>query len=465
MKKMILKCIPSGKKVVFAVAAVASLNVYAQTSFVTTTGGGAAAVTNINGTVNTTTVKASNVNATNVSAANISTTGFGQVSTTTLNAPLVNSSIVSLTGGNGTGLYVGGTTAQNSSTVINSATGVTTNALTVQSNQVTTTINALGVNTSAVVLDDGGGAVTTVTATGTTLVDASGNKTQITAGNINMATINGEAVVTKDVVDGAVGSLAKGQVQTNANNIAQLQTTQAAQGQAITDLSKTVKNVAVAANQLSVVNGVATIKDATSLSFDNGTSVNGAVTGTQLSNTALKVGTNAIVIESADELNAVTRVKSGIDRITSDGRSNDGALHIGGQAVGVDPATGAQYSGAPSKVIVDNVLYSQNATSGKSEAVLTTSDLNPVKQQISNLGSQIQANRMEAVKGIAGVAAMASLSNPLPGQNFYVGVGVGTYAGQQAIAIGASARITQNVVAKMSYSSQGTAGASVGFGW
>lgn len=265
----------------------------------------------------------------------------------------------------------------------------------------------------------------------------------------------------------ATANTALANTATQAGQIATMQTTQSAQGQAITDLSKTVSKVSDAANQVSVTNGVATIKNATSLSFDNGTSVNGTVSGTQLSATALKVGTAAVIIESADAINAATGVKSGVDRITSDGNptGTDHTLHIGGAAVGVDPATGKQYASAPSAVVVDNVLFSQNATSGKSEAVLTTSDLNPIKQQISNLGSQVQANRLEATRGISGVAAMASLSNPLPGQNFYVGVGVGTYAGQQSIAIGVSARINQNVVAKVGYSSAGTAGASVGFGW
>ncbi|HWR01730.1 MAG TPA: YadA C-terminal domain-containing protein, partial [Chlorobaculum sp.] len=67
-----------------------------------------------------------------------------------------------------------------------------------------------------------------------------------------------------------------------------------------------------------------------------------------------------------------------------------------------------------------------------------------------------QLNRVskKAYSGIAQVAAMATIPAPMPGHQYSIGMGAGTYGGQQAFAIGGKAIVTDNV----------TLGASFGVG-
>lgn len=68
---------------------------------------------------------------------------------------------------------------------------------------------------------------------------------------------------------------------------------------------------------------------------------------------------------------------------------------------------------------------------------------------------QLNTLSKKAFSGIAQIAAMTAIPAPTPGRHYSIGVGVGTYGGEQAIALGTKASVTDNIMF----------GASVGAGF
>ncbi len=87
----------------------------------------------------------------------------------------------------------------------------------------------------------------------------------------------------------------------------------------------------------------------------------------------------------------------------------------------------------------------------------------------AKLKSQVDDNRKRASAGISGVAAMANIPQVTNTQNFSVGAGVGTADSESALAVGFSARATENTIVKASVSDDSqhnfVAGAGVSYGW
>ena len=83
-----------------------------------------------------------------------------------------------------------------------------------------------------------------------------------------------------------------------------------------------------------------------------------------------------------------------------------------------------------------------------------------------NIG-QLGDARRELARGIAGSSALAGIPQVDPSKTFSLGAGLGTYSGESAIAIGISARYTNNMIAKAAISSTsgGKAVGSAGFGF
>ncbi|HCI6749283.1 TPA: YadA-like family protein, partial [Klebsiella variicola subsp. variicola] len=90
-------------------------------------------------------------------------------------------------------------------------------------------------------------------------------------------------------------------------------------------------------------------------------------------------------------------------------------------------------------------------------------------QRFGALKNQVEQNRKEASAGIAGVAAMANIPQVSQGAQMSVGAGAGTFNGEQAVAVGASARLGTSVVTKFSVSTDTqhnfAAGAGVSYEW
>ena len=72
--------------------------------------------------------------------------------------------------------------------------------------------------------------------------------------------------------------------------------------------------------------------------------------------------------------------------------------------------------------------------------------------KFNDLKNTVDNNRKHASAGIAGVAAMANIPQVSQGATFSMGAGAGTYDGEQGLAVGASARIGQQVVTKLTVS-------------
>lgn len=85
-------------------------------------------------------------------------------------------------------------------------------------------------------------------------------------------------------------------------------------------------------------------------------------------------------------------------------------------------------------------------------------------QRFGSLKNQVERNKKDADAGVAGVAAMASIPQLTEYQTFNIGAGVGSRHDQQALAVGFSARASQNVVIKVSAASDSNSGWTVGAG-
>lgn len=95
-------------------------------------------------------------------------------------------------------------------------------------------------------------------------------------------------------------------------------------------------------------------------------------------------------------------------------------------------------------------------------------EIQKLNKNFSDLKNTVDANRKRAAAGIAGVAAMANIPEVNSHQTFSLGVGVGGFDGQQAVAVGASARINNNVTVKASIAANNEEvvwGAGTTIGW
>ena len=122
-----------------------------------------------------------------------------------------------------------------------------------------------------------------------------------------------------------------------------------------------------------------------------------------------------------------------------------------------------QASAATNKRVADNTAAIANHESRITSLEQRTS------KGFSDLKRQIDDNKKEANAGIAGVAAMANIPQVTANQDFSVGAGVGFRGDEQALAVGFSARASQNVVVKASVAGDTqqswTVGAGVSYGW
>lgn len=90
-------------------------------------------------------------------------------------------------------------------------------------------------------------------------------------------------------------------------------------------------------------------------------------------------------------------------------------------------------------------------------------------KRFSDMDKRIGENRKVASAGIAGAGAMANIPQVSQNSTFSVGAGVGGYDSEQAVAVGFSARVNNNIVTKMSVSTNTQSevlwGAGVGMEW
>ena len=124
-------------------------------------------------------------------------------------------------------------------------------------------------------------------------------------------------------------------------------------------------------------------------------------------------------------------------------------------------------AGPDGRVVVNNNPLDDNLTTqgyvDKQVGGVNTR-VDGLQTQVNALGSRINEVERNANAGIAGVAAMSQIQ-VAPGKDFAVGAGVGTYRGQSAVAIGAAARLNENLHVRAGFSSTGVVAAGATYSW
>lgn len=90
-------------------------------------------------------------------------------------------------------------------------------------------------------------------------------------------------------------------------------------------------------------------------------------------------------------------------------------------------------------------------------------------KRFSDLNKEVSDNKKEANAGISEAMAMANIPQVIQGQTVAIGAGMGGYNGENAVAVGVSTRLSQNVIMKATVSDDTESnvgyGAGVSIGW
>ena len=124
---------------------------------------------------------------------------------------------------------------------------------------------------------------------------------------------------------------------------------------------------------------------------------------------------------------------------------------------------GAQFSSSDLNATFD---MGDHRITGVADGINADDAIN--KGQLDRAVGGLQKQIDDNTSGIATVAAMANIPAPLPGDNYAIGMGFGSFQGEQALAIGASALVGERVNLKLSAGVSGsdvTVGAGVGMSW
>lgn len=194
-------------------------------------------------------------------------------------------------------------------------------------------------------------------------------------------------------------------------------------------------------------------KDIADLKNQNG-ALNNAVTDAQ--NTANAASDKADKAQNtADKAVAgVNNVKNDVKVVSRDVANN--SIRIQRNEERIDGA----YAG-----IYDN---RKNIEANRKAINRNGQEIQKLNKNFNDLKNTVDANRKRAAAGIAGVAAMANIPEVNSHQTFSLGVGVGGFDGQQAVAVGASARVNDNLTVKASVAANNEEvvwGAGAAIGW
>ena len=131
----------------------------------------------------------------------------------------------------------------------------------------------------------------------------------------------------------------------------------------------------------------------------------------------------------------------------------------------IDIATNATNLVTTNGLVATNTA---NIATNASDIIKLNDLMGGTQTQINGLQNQVTQNNRIALQGIAGVAAMSGLPALEMGKRFNLGMSVGNYKSESAIAFGAQARIADNIVAKASIGASGsnyTSSVGVGISW
>lgn len=166
--------------------------------------------------------------------------------------------------------------------------------------------------------------------------------------------------------------------------------------------------------------------------------------------------------ESSDRLESVNGINSSIDTIkTENGKTVESVTSAHSRITTVE-------SSVSNNTQTVNGIKSQVNTHEK-QLVNHETRLSGLEkstnENFSHLRNEIDRNKKDNEAAIAGVAAMANIPQVLEHQKFNIGAGIGAHGNQQAIAVGFSARVSNEAVTKFSISADTRSGVSAGAGF
>jgi hypothetical protein len=322
------------------------------------------------------------------------------------------------------------------------------NSLTVNSSGTTVT-GPLTANNGASVtggINNNGGGITNAGAVSgvTTLTATTGNITTVNSSTVNVGqmqlsnntiTAPDDLIINADAGPGGYGGYGSVIIQKADNNLMTVSDNGNGGTQIYTTLG--VTGATTLSSTLTVA-GAATLNGATQVNNSLNVDTNGA--------TANVAGTSVLSVATGATTLGVTNAGGHVNGVSANATSATMTGGTSSTTLTLDDA-GAHYSGTSGgPVTVTGVANGVNAY----DAV--------------NVG-QLQSTRTVLSRGIASVTAMANIPSVDQNKTFAVGVGLGSYDSQTAVAIGASYRMTPDTVLRGSVGTASSSGkAAYGIG-
>lgn len=324
---------------------------------------------------------------------------------------------------------------------------------------------------------DGNGSATDVTtinssAQSTTLQTANGHFLSVTetGTNVGGGTFNtqddtnlGNGVTDTTTITGVANVNASVNANTNINTGTSTGTVAIGNSASTTNVLGTtnINATGAAATNVGTGTGAVTVGNTTGAAAVNGSTV----TSTAATTNTMASGDNTVVIDNT--ANTVT-LTADSDATAGNGRSvitagPTSASMLVTTATGVSHGvnvtqTATTISGGTASTTLtlndDGATFANTTTGGAARVMGVADGVNDTDAVNMRQFNSLRSDMDEAEGGIANVAAMANIPQVEPGKSFSVGAGYGNFKGENAMALGGSARFTDNVVAK----------ASVGFG-
>ena len=192
----------------------------------------------------------------------------------------------------------------------------------------------------------------------------------------------------------------------------------------------------------------------------------GATNSVALGKDSVASEADTVSVGSSDNQRRVTNV--------ADGENNGDAVNVGQlntvkSDVSSNSAAIADNTTTITRNSSDIAANTQSIAQNSSSITQNVSDISENRSAIAEnshdihrLSKDVDINRA----GIAAVAAMAAIPGPVPGKRNSFGIGYGTFKGEDALALGFKADLTQNLrmTTAVSHSRHDMA-ANVGLGW
>ena len=156
---------------------------------------------------------------------------------------------------------------------------------------------------------------------------------------------------------------------------------------------------------------------------------------------------------------------------------NDNGVNVIGNTASLQGRNSANISGGSTNMTLNNSgVQLSNASGGPVRVMGVANGINAndavnvsqLTQANNNIYNRINGLQSKAYSGIASVAAMATIPEPIAGHNYTVGVGFGNFGSQSAVAFGGKANVGDSirVAASLGYAgSELTVGLGTGFSW